>query len=724
MKKILTFLFLLIVLCQTGTGFSANLGELEKRIELSEEGQLLGTEISMEMAAREKAKADSGLKISGQAGYGWNHEPVSLTSSDMIYYESLFGRLALILPVLGSRWQEQTDILKTERSLLEKKYHYEIFKKTSLSSLRKMYADYWVSEKKIKLAQAFLRDEAAINAILQKRTKQGLILKADNLEFMTAFGLARREIASSKLDRKRASERIDNLTGINLDKNQIANPDLPFPEMDEVIFQQHISMYNPDVEILKKIVSENEKILKETNWSGIKSNVSLAYSPEKDTPGKFGNGAVISINFTAPLDIVSSNRAAEKMAKLEIRKSRISLQNVEKQVVSNFLEFSLTYQNALANLSFDDQRLAAAFESLREARLRLSHFQGDVFEKFLQARLNYFRRAIDALDGVASTFKTCSDLLLVAEKKSQIAESRTFTLDNLPGFELRKRYISPTLLFFNPGIVKTRISISSKPSLKNEKGGFGVYIWNSHQILGKDNDLFWKRLKNDGIDKILVSFDGHQIEQIREGNLGASVAKLIENAKKNEIKAILLLGEPSWILPGKRKDLLNILHLFKSFKFEGLHLDIEPDQLNPAVGKNKKEMTEYLLDTLKEVLLRNSWPLGISIHPRYFNERETGVCLGCELEKLHLAEVALMIYSSDTRLVLRKAEEILRRYPLLSFSVSQSFESTLPKNESYFSKGRTTFLEDMEKLQASIPDSNFNSILIQSWEEMRKTYQR
>jgi hypothetical protein len=109
----------------------------------------------------------------------------------MVYYEKLYGQVALTLPVLGSRWQEQVGILKTERTLLERKRDEEIYSKTALASLRKSYIDVWVSEKKRSLCRSFLKDERAVTDALKLRIRPGLLLKADFMEFMTTihFGL-------------------------------------------------------------------------------------------------------------------------------------------------------------------------------------------------------------------------------------------------------------------------------------------------------------------------------------------------------------------------------------------------------------------------------------------------------------------------------------------------------------------------------------------------------
>ncbi|MDR3629438.1 MAG: TolC family protein [Desulfocapsaceae bacterium] len=699
---------------------SASLAELEKRINLSDDAQMLGLEIAAGVLVKEKARADSGMKISGGVGYGWSHEPVSLTSPDMIYYEKLFNRVALTMPVLGSRWQEQAGILKSERAILDKKYNLEIYKKTALASLRKEYIEFWFSARKLELAQAFLKDEDYISSVLEERIHSGMLLNADFQEFMSFFDRARREAANSVMSMEKATRRISGLTGLTPDKASRESLSLPSPEMNAGRMEESPGVYNPELEILERIVAKNNEILNKTKWSGFESSIDLAYASEKDSPGQFGNGATITFNVKAPLDFIASNRAAEESAQLERKKSQLSLQKIRSEILNDFSGFRSTYQASLESLAFADRRLGAAYESLREARLRLKYLQGDIFEKYTQARYALFSGAIEALDAEASALKACADLLMVAEEHADQPEVRNFTSENLPGYDMRKRWISSTL--FSPHAKEfeevNAAGLKAAPAPERRVGGFGVYLWNSRDILDKDLGKFFKSLKDNRIDRILVSFDGPQIEQIRTGALKASIARLIETASGNGILVEVLLGDPSWILPERRGELLDIINSLRGLEFHGLHLDIEPDQLKKL--DDHKIMTRYLLDTLKAVLAKSSWPLGISVHPRYFDEKLTGTCFGCELEKLGIAEVALMIYSSDLQVVSRRAEAIMNQYPLLPISVSQSFERSAPREESYFTLGKTVFLQNMEQLQDSIHCDNFTSIIIQSWEDLHK----
>lgn len=376
--------------------------------------------------------------------------------------------------------------------------------------------------------------------------------------------------------------------------------------------------------------------------------------------------------------------------------------------MNEFREFLGVYRVSLENLSFADQRLSAASEWMREARLRLKTLPGDVFEKFLQARYNYLGIALDAIDAEANCFKACADLLMIAEKKEN--NLREFTLDKLPGNSLKKRLISTNALS----------EIESNDSKSGQANySYGVYLWDSESIINSPSTkAFWESIKKNHIGRILISFNNEQVRKIKNGILDVNITEFIKNARQRGVSPELLLGEPTWILPDHRADLKEIIHMFEKFDFSSVNIDLEPDQLKTPDTRNKNKMTGYLVDTIREISKVSRFKIGISVHPRYFDEAVTGLCLGCELEKSGINEAIIMIYSSDIARVSEKAQKIFKAYPLLRFSIAQSIEKNLPVTESHRSKSIKSFEKDMKTLHDSITPGNFNTVIIQSWKDL------
>jgi hypothetical protein len=250
-------------------------------------------------------------------------------------------------------------------------------------------------------------------------------------------------------------------------------------------------------------------------------------------------------------------------------------------------------------------------------------------------------------------------------------------------------------------------------------GGMTVYVWNSQQLLDelKIRFNFWKRFEVSGFNRLLLSLDGQQIKNLSFVEERADLLKFISEAVEKNIRVELLLGEPLWILPKYRGDLLHIIQQLQDFPFTGLHLDLEPNQLKETRYSNKY-LLAHLLRTLQSVKTVSPWPVGLSIHPRYFDPRKNQICLGCALSNLEINEVILMIYVANPIRVAELSLPILRRFPKLSFSIAQSVEKILSKEESYAMGGHTKFQAQMKELRtAMIPAANFNTIVIQSWED-------
>lgn len=246
-----------------------------------------------------------------------------------------------------------------------------------------------------------------------------------------------------------------------------------------------------------------------------------------------------------------------------------------------------------------------------------------------------------------------------------------------------------------------------------------VYVWDSQLLLDRSKiDLtFWKQFHPHGINRLLLSLDGQQIKDLAFQENKTDLLNFIARADEKDIRVELLLGEPLWILPKYRRDLLEIIQELEDIPFTGLHLDLEPNQLDQARHDNKYLLTQ-LVHTLQSVRRVSPWPVGLSIHPRYLDPHKNQLCLGFALSNLEINEIILMIYVANPVRVAQLALPILSRFPKLFFSIAQSVEPLLSVEESYAMRGRKQFQTRMRELRAAmVPAANFTTIAIQSWED-------
>ena len=114
----------------------------------------------------------------------------------------------------------------------------------------------------------------------------------------------------------------------------------------------------------------------------------------------------------------------------------------------------------------------------------------------------------------------------------------------------------------------------------------------------------------------MLSFTAPQIEALGGEPARGRLQAFVRTAERRGFGVRLLLGEPSWILPEHRGDLIALLKALSGLPFAGVNLDLEPNQLDEA-GLGTTYLLEELLKTLADAKLASPWPVALSIHPRY-----------------------------------------------------------------------------------------------------------
>ncbi len=202
----------------------------------------------------------------------------------------------------------------------------------------------------------------------------------------------------------------------------------------------------------------------------------------------------------------------------------------------------------------------------------------------------------------------------------------------------------------------------------------GVYIWDSRQLLdhtGLEPEL--RQLHQQGIDDLLVGLSPAQVEA--GAATERALARLLERAHGRGMTVQLLLGDPSWIQPAHRPELLALVARYRPLPFDGLHLDLEVEQLGWPVPDQR--LREWV-DTLRAVQQASPWPVGMASHPRWFEPGPAGgdpFCLPCQLPPLRA--ISLMIYGPDLARSAARARTIARRWPGRHFRLAQSLEAGL-----------------------------------------------
>ena len=222
-----------------------------------------------------------------------------------------------------------------------------------------------------------------------------------------------------------------------------------------------------------------------------------------------------------------------------------------------------------------------------------------------------------------------------------------------------------------PG-VPTRAHRAVHPAPLPRAWSQGVYIWDSRQLLDQTSqELALRLLHQQGMDDLLVGLTPAQVAA--GAATERALASLLKRAHGLGLTVQLLLGDPSWIEPSHRPALLALVARYRRLAFDGLHLDLEVEQLGWPVPTQR--LRDWI-ETLKAVQQASPWAVSVSSHPRWFEPVLPGgepFCLACQLPPLRA--ISLMIYGPRLEHFAERARAIAKRWPALSFRLAQSVEA-------------------------------------------------
>lgn len=227
--------------------------------------------------------------------------------------------------------------------------------------------------------------------------------------------------------------------------------------------------------------------------------------------------------------------------------------------------------------------------------------------------------------------------------------------------------------------------------------GLGAYVWDSRGLLDpSQRSSHLQALQSQGIQRLMVGLTHQQIAQ--GSSTALALRELLTAARHRHQRVSLLLGDPDWLRPEKRPKLLALIRGYRQLHFDGLHLDLEVEQLGWPVPAAR---VHQWLQTVREVQRISPWPISLSSHPRWFETPPPGIseanwpCVPCGLETVET--ITLMIYQRPAERMLARSTAIAQQWPRIRFRVAQSVEPQLSRQESWHG----TTAEDLQR-QVSI----------------------
>jgi len=712
-----TLLFLLLLLLPLSKSAAAGVRLLSEFYpHLDQAASVLKAQADLE-AERSNLLAQESLKgweVFGSVSGGYQRSPFA--REPFGHFFDPMARIGVRYPLLGSAERRQRAVEDAATQVRIEGIRLDWSKRLAALFIEENYAAYWSAQKMLALTDAYTRlRNDGVERLLLNRQEAGLLFKSDYFEFLSAFDRADRTHIEFSNNKNQALMRLAHLT------NTVV---LPFeavkPPLAEIPNTAAHDIEQPDLRILQAQIDNLQNIREIESWQGIDSDISMtAFGgpaiPHPSPPGdgmQWGYGGAVGLNFRMPLEIVSYRKNEQSRLNSQLISLRADYTRRDQELQHEFHALLSSYQQLVQQIKFQRTRLEAAHELIRESGLRLRVMDGDVIEKYFKAINAYYRVAIENVEAESEHWKLhirLRQFLTVAETQGKDYYPAVETAMLLEPLHSAGNFLGNKDAKPIP-VKQVKLPEPAYPAIVSSQ--FAVYVWNFETLINRAD--FWGRKQSNAINRLLISLNAQEISAASANPV--RLTNFIRDSRQRKKKVELLLGDPDWILPQFRANLLNHIGALKQFDFDGLHLDIEPDQLESELA-GEKRLTE-MLETIRQVTAISPWPVGVSIHPRYLQpESSYGLCIPCKLQEIGVKEIAVMYYSMNIQAIVSTLQSVMQRYPALVFSLAQSLEQELGPENSYAHKPRRIFSDAMQQLQDQLQRSNFGGLIIQSWQD-------
>jgi hypothetical protein len=695
------------------------LEQLEARLELSPAAQLAERAYESTRDALNAGRIGLGVSAFGNVGYEHNHGIIDPQSS-WTYNQGMVGG-GLSMPLLGSRLQLEQSLSDQQVQLAVLDARRQLQRREIVARLRKAYGDYWLAQRLTLLAQSYLQDELTFEHVAELRTRAGLLLDADRLELSSGFSLARRDEASGGADREVALGMMRELTGQDLDGGIAVRPMVPLACAALAASDAEWVDADPELTGLQKVVAVREDSPRDSALYPVQSSVQLGYQTLEDWPtGQHGSSAVLSLTFQVPLEYGTERRLLKRAAAAQLAQARLEYDMRRQELKAQRSEL-VGRANVLTQSSdFAATRLAAADAAVEERSLRAVSLGGDVAEQLQRARVQRYNAAKALAEADKALVYWYADWARFEAAPCE-APANVGPRPMLPESVTAGRAALLPAASFTPANVAPADAVSREaPGLKPDRA---LYLWHSADWLANTANTAgvgkFAEMHTAGIRRLLISLDAQQMQRALADP--TPLVRAVRSTHEQGFSVELLLGDPTWIRPGGREQLLALIAGLKSVPFDGVHLDLEPAQLDPAPDKLPGLLVS-LTRTLAAVSLASPWPVAMSTHPRDLDVQLPRMRLGnVQLERASFAQAlrelkvspTLMVYVANPERAVAIAEPLLQRYPQLSFSVALSLEKSLPREESLWAYPPDERRQRIECVERELASANFRGVTLE-----------
>lgn len=652
--------------------------------------QLADEDLALEQHRLEITQALQGGRAVAGAGFADTREPVT----DDVVRNYRRGSVQV-----GARWPLLDGAQLQERNRSEAEAAVEVARQRrrqaetdALAQLRLAYVDHLRARERQSLARAFLALEPQAQGLMAGRTRASLLLDADRQAFQSAFETARRDDARQEAAAQDALRRARRVTGRSLEAMAVEAPRWSLRCAGAAALEAQTDQ-RPEVAARLAVLAAREALVGQQRWAGIDAGVSINQSLSRDLGASSGRSTGVSVDVSVPFALRDLRRAREGEARSLARRARLELASAREGDASLVAQGLDEQRVREADRLAYAQRLDAAREAVRVATLRAQRLDGDVLERLLQSRYALYGAAVDVSDALQRLERAQAQLLALAGGRC-----------DGPGEPLEPTAwadVAPTLA--------APLGDGPLAHGRTEAARLTWFVWRAGPWLAAPAERAAALPPATG--RVLLGLDAAQLKHLATPAGAQAWAALRDALRARGVALELLLGEPGWVRPAGREQLVAMLAPLGALPVEAINLDLERSQLP---GVDTATWRRGVLDTMRAVRRVGGWRVALTTHDRELREPR----FNADLAAAGVEELVPMIYVSDTGRAAERARRVLRAAdPDQRVTVAQSVEADLPAASSVHGLGRARALAAWDRLGASLQDaSGFAGVAVQSFE--------
>lgn len=660
------------------------LGQLLERLDEGPALQQAAQQLQAAQAEQALREAEQGWSLFGSASTG-DYRDLDTNGAAETYddYVGQNYQLGLRYPLLGSLKRQVEAVNRSRSAVQQQQLQLALQKAEQRLLLRGAYADWWAAQAVQQWCGQLQAKAGEAQASLDARWRAGWLRTSAAQEQQHAWRALQRQCRDSAGQQAVAQSMLALL--VPLPAAGTARPEaLPSQPQSLQAWQGALTRH-PRLSQREQALQLADEQRGSRWYDSVDSSFSLAQSlQDRNDYQRNGDGLVASLAFAMPFDLLGADQARQRLGEANYQAAQQALAAERQQLQFSVHKGLRAYRQSLDALQGSLERVQQAEQLWRERQARRVVEGEEGLLAVLEAEQGYQAALLGRIQAWHGAWLREAELRLLLDDQAE--------LEPLLG-DARLHW---------PSAADVGVSVWSQ----------GVYIWDSRALLDpQQRAAELQRLQRSGLQQLYVGLSAAQVGA-EDGSVPA-LAALLQAAEPLGLQVSLLLGEPSWITPQGRPELLRLLERYRQLPFAGLHLDLEVEQLGWPVPA---ERLRQWLDTLAAVTRQSPWPLAISSHPRWFEAPTADApCVPCALEQVE--QISLMIYQRDPRRSAAAATAIAARWPQLRFRLAQSVERKLQDNLSWKGASATQLQTQVAAWQPELSAAGISGVDWQDWQD-------